>query len=154
MITKDESLEIMREQGKADALALQETAPTMTGTELNAADDRIPEFKAAVAMMNMLDRKAGLTDGFVCKSSAGRVVRLLQKYDSTVYTAEPEDLPAQWGFVWSDDPAKAKPFIALSTSPFMKGNCCTENEGTYRSKIDNNVFAPSAYPDGWEEVTV
>lgn len=150
MMTKDESLEIMKAQGKADALALQDKSSTMTGTELNAADDRIPEFKKAIEKMNMLDRKAGLTDGFVCKSSAGRVVRLLQKYDSTIYTAEPEDLPAQWGFVWSDDPAKAKPFIALSTSPYMKGNCCTENEIPYRSKIDNNVSAPSAYPDGWE----
>ena len=37
---------------------------------------------------------AGLTDGFVCKSSAGRVVRLLQPYDSNIYTGEPEELPA------------------------------------------------------------
>ena len=148
MITKNESLHIMREQGKADALALQENSPSMNGTELNAADDRIPEFKAAIATMNMLERPVG----FVCKSSAGRVVKLLQKYDSTIYTAEPEELPAQFGFVWSDDPAKAKPFIALSTSPYMKGNCCRENEGVYRSKIDNNVWAPSAYSQGWEEV--
>ena len=150
MMTKDESLAIMRAQGKADALALQENSPSMNGTELNAADDRIPEFKEAVKVMNMLKR----TIGFVCKSSVGRVVRLLQNYDSDVFTAEPEELPAQFGFVWSDDPAKAKPFIALSTSPYMKGNCCTENDKVYRSKVDNNVHAPSAWADGWEEVIV
>lgn len=150
MITKDDSLNIMREQGKADALALQEASSTMNGTELNAADNRIPEFKEAVKVMNMMKRHSGLKDGFVCKSSAGRVVRLIQNYDSDIFTAEPEELPAQYGFVWSDDPKKAKPFIALSTSPYMKGNCCTENDGTYRSKIDNNVHAPSAYPQGWE----
>ena len=90
--------------------------------------------------------------GFVCKSSAGRVVKLLQVYDSTVYTQEPEELPAQWGFVWSDDPTHAKPFVAISTSPYMKGNCCIEDDVIYRSTMDNNVHAPSAYPQGWEQV--
>lgn len=83
----------MYAQGRANALALQEKAPDMTGTELNAADSDIPGFKAAVANKNMLERKAG----FVCRSSAGRVVRLLQPYDSTIYTQVPEELPAQWG---------------------------------------------------------
>ena len=138
----------MKRSGKLAAISVQEKAADMTGTELNAEDMYIPDFKAAVANKNMLERKAG----FVCKSSAGRVVKLLQPYDSSIYTQEPEELPAQYGFVWSNDPAKAKPFIALSTSPYMKGNCCSENGGVYRSTIDNNVFAPSAYPQGWEKV--
>lgn len=148
MMTKDESLEIMRQHGKAVAIDLQNRSADMTGTELYAEDNLIPDFIAAKAKMNMLKRSVG----FVCKSSAGRVVRLIQNYDSDIFTAEPEELPAQYGFVWSDDPKKAKPFIALSTSPYMKGNCCTENDGTYRSKVDNNVHAPSAWADGWEVV--
>lgn len=143
---------VMFDEGRRQALALQERAPAMTGTELNAEEDKIPSFQAAVKQKNMLDRKAGQTDGFVCKSTAGRVVWLIQNYDSDIYTQEPEELPAQWGFVWSDDPAKAKPFIAMSTSPYMAGNCCTENGITYRSTIDNNVWAPSTYPAGWEVV--
>ena len=139
---------VMYEEGRRQALDLQSRSPEMTGTELNAEEDKIPSFQAAVAKQNMLDRQVG----FVCKSSSGRVVKLLQVYDSNVYTQEPEELPAQWGFVWSDDPEKAKPFIALSTSPYMTGNCCTENGITYRSTIDNNVWAPSAYPAGWEVV--
>ena len=140
----------MRKSGKAVAESLQTDAANMTGTELYAAEDYIPDFAAAVAKKNMLERKAGMTDGFVCRSSAGRVVRLIQNYDSDVYTQEPEDLPAQWGFVWSTDPEKALPFIAISTSPYMTGDCCTENDIVYRSTIDNNVWAPSAYPQGWE----
>lgn len=146
MTSKERVLQRERDRGRMAAQAVQEASPTMTGTELNAADDRIPRFAEAVKHKNMLDRPAG----FVCKSSAGRVVKLLQVYDSNVYTQEPEELPAQWGFAWSDDPAKAKAFIALSTSPYMTGNCCTENRTTYRSTIDNNVWAPSAYPAGWE----
>lgn len=152
MTSKERVLQRERERGRMAAQAVQEASPTMTGTELNAADDRIPRFAEAVKHKNMLDRKAGQEDGFVCLSSAGRVVRLIQNYDSTIFTGEPEELPAQYGFVWSDDPAKALPFVAISTSPYMKGNCCTENGNTYRSTIDNNVWAPSAYPAGWEVV--
>ncbi len=152
MTNKEYVLETMKRSGKLAAQSVQERSASMTGTELNAEDMYIPDFKAAVARMNMLERKAGLTDGFVCKSSAGRVVRLIQNYDSTIFTGEPEELPAQYGFVWSNDPAKAKPFIALATSPYMKGNCCSENDEVFRSKIDNNVHAPSAYQQGWEKV--
>lgn len=139
---------VMYEEGRRQALALQERSSGLTGTELNAEDSKIPYFRAAAAVMNMLDRPLG----FVCKSTAGRVVRLIQNYDSSVYTAEPEDLPAQWGFAWSTDPAKALPFIGLSTSPYNTGDCCAENGIIYRSTIDNNVWAPSAYPSGWEAV--
>lgn len=148
MTSKERVLKRERDRGRLAAQEVQDKSSDMTGTELNAVDDRIPQFKAAVAKMNMLERPVG----FVCKSSAGRVVKLLQPYDSTIFTAEPEELPAQYGFVWSNDPAKAKPFISLSTSPYMTGNCCTENEEIHRSTIDNNVWAPSAYPNGWEKV--
>lgn len=147
-MTQEERKSIMYAQGRANALKLQKEAPGMTGTALYAADKDIPTFSASVANSNMLERAAG----FVCLSPSGRVVRLVQPYDSTIYTQEPEDLPAQWGFAWSTDPAKALPFIALATSPYSKGDCCTENGKVWRSTIDNNVWSPAAYPQGWEEV--
>lgn len=147
MITsKERVLQRERQRGRAAAQEIQTNAPEMTGTELYAVDDRIPRFAAACAKLSMMERPVG----FVCKSTAGRVVRLLQPYDSTIYTQEPEELPAQWGFVWSTDPAKALPFVAMSTSPYNTGECCTEDGVAYRSVIDNNVWAPSAYPAGWE----
>lgn len=160
MTDKEFTLDTMRRYGKQRALDVQTESSTMTNTELNAQDDYIPDFKAAKEKMNMLDRHAGLKDGFVCKSSEGRVVRLIQNYDSNIFTGEPETLPAQWGFAWSQDPAKAKPFIALSTSPYMIGDCCSveivDDENTvikiYRSKIDNNVHSPLDYAAGWELV--
>ena len=147
-MTQEERKAIMYAQGRANALALQGKADGMSGTELYAAELDIPAFAAAVKNGNMLERAAG----FVCLSSAGRVVKLLQPYDSTVYTQEPEELPAQWGFKWSTDPTKALPFVAISTSPYGIGDCCTENGKTWRSTIANNVWSPSAYPQGWEEV--
>lgn len=153
MTSKERVLQRERDRGRMAAQAVQEASSIMTGTELNAADDRIPHFSEAVKHKNMLNRKAGQEDGFVCRSSAGRVVRLIQNYDSDIYTAEPEDLPAQWRMVWSTDPEKALPFIALSTSPYATGDCCTENDVVYRSIMDNNVWSPSLYPTGWEEVS-
>lgn len=141
-------LDAMRRQGRAIAAAVQSNADSMTGTDLNAEADYIPEFVSATAAKNMLERPIG----FVCKSSEGRVVRLLQNYDSSVFTGEPETLPAQWGFVWSDDPDHARPFVAIATSPYQKGNCCIENGTVFRSLIDNNVFAPSDYPAGWAKI--
>ena len=146
MTSKERVLQRERQRGYEAAKAVQNNAETMTGTELNAVDDRIPRFKAACEKMNMLDRPVG----FVCKSSAGRVVKLLQVYDSTIYSTEPEELPAQWGFKWSTDPAKALPFVAISTSPYNKGDCCTYDGQTWRSLIDANVWAPTDYPAGWE----
>ena len=145
---KELLLETLRRMGKTVAGAVQEKSADMTGTELNAESDYIPSFVAACAKMNMLERSVG----FVCKSSAGRVVKLLQNYDSTVYTQEPEELTAQWGFVWSQNPEHALPFVAISTSPYMKGDCCTWDDKVYRSTADNNVWSPTDYPDYWKVV--
>lgn len=148
MTSKERVLARERQRGFEAATALQANAENMTGTELYAAEDRIPAFAAACAKKNMTERPAG----FVCRSSAGRVAKLIQPYDSETYKQEPEELPAQWGFKWSTDPAKALPFIAISTSPYNTGECCSENGEVFRSKIDANVHAPSAYPQGWDKV--
>ena len=148
-MTKAEMLESVRTMARAYAGQVQAKAGTMRGTELYAEKTYIPEFAAAREAKNMLERAAG----FVCRSSAGRIVRLLQPYDSSVYTGEPEELPAQWGFKWSTEPGDALPFVAMSTSPYGVGDCCTEGGKTWRSRIANNVWSPSAYPAGWEEVT-
>lgn len=147
-MTQEDRKKAMYNQGRADAQALQAEADSLTGTQLNEETGKIPDFQAAVKNANMLTRLAG----FACKSTAGRVVKLLQPYDSDIYTGEPEELPAQWGFVWSQDPAHARPFVAISTSPYNKGDCCTEDGAVYRSTMDGNVWAPSAYPQGWEAV--
>lgn len=150
---KELVLQAMREYGLRKAAELQEASASMTGTELYAAEDYIPDFAAACAQKNMLERPAG----FVCRSTAGRVVKLLQPYDSTTYTEEPEALPAQWGFVWSTDPDKALPFVALADSPYNTGDCCTypaedETLHVYRSGQDGNVWPPRTVNVKWSDL--
>lgn len=151
--SKEIVLQVHRDMGLQAAQKLQEKAGSMTGTELYAAEDNIPDFAAAVAAKNMLERSAG----FVCRSTAGRVVKLLQPYDSTIYTDEPENLPAQWGFVWSTDPDKALPFVELATSPYNTGDCCTypaedETLHVYRSGQDGNVWPPRTVNVKWTDL--
>lgn len=145
MNNKEFVLETMRQSGKAAAQALQAAAPSMTGTEINAQDMYLPDFDAA---RQYRDYPAG----YVCRSPAGRAVKLLQPYDSEVYPAPPEELPAQWGFYWSTDPKKALPFISLSTSPYNNGDCCTHNGHVWRSGMDGNVWAPGTTGSKWEDL--
>ena len=147
-MNKNFYLEAMKAQGLADATDLQSRSAEMDGTALYAEKQVIPDFQAAKAAKNMLERSIG----FVCRSTAGRVVKLLQVYDSNTYPAEPEELPAQWGFRWSQNPADALPFVEMATSPYMIGDCCLNNAGEpKRSTIDNNVWSPDTNPEYWED---
>lgn len=148
MTERELVLDTLRRSGKLIAQALQDRAGSMTGTEIIAEEDYLPSFDAAVKKQNMKDRKVG----FVCVSAAGRAVKLVQPYDSTIYTQQPEELPAQWGFYWSTDPKKAKPFIALSTSPYNTGDCCTHEGRVWRSGQDGNVWAPGTTGVKWEDL--
>ena len=48
----------MRDTGLSQAQRIQAEAPDMSGTELYAEEQYVPDFKAAVALHNMLERKA------------------------------------------------------------------------------------------------
>lgn len=148
MTSKERVLERERQRGRLAAQEVQNSADSMTGTELYAVDDRIPSFAAAVAAKNMLERPVG----FTCKTTAGRVVRLIQPYDSVTYPQEPEELPAQWGFKWSTDPKKALPFVAISTSPYNTDECCTFDGHVWQSGQDGNVWAPGTVGVKWTDL--
>ena len=148
MKNRDLVLDAMRRMGKAIAKELQEDAQTMSGTELYAEEDYIPSFTLACAKANMLDRPLG----FLCRTPEGRIVKLLQNYNSETYPEVPEELPAQWGFFWSTDPAKALPFLSISTSPYNSGDCCTYKGRVWRSGQDSNVWAPGTTGVKWDDL--
>lgn len=138
----------MRAKGAADAADFQQRSAEMDGTAMYAEEEKIPDFQAAKAVKNMLERPIG----FICRSTAGRVVKLLQPYDSNTYPQEPEELEAQWGFKWSTDPTKALPFIQKSTSTYGIGECCTAIEHVWSSKIDDNNWSPETNPEYWNDL--
>lgn len=139
---------IMYEEGRRQALDLQARSGTMTGTEIIAEESKIPAFDHAK------DYSAWPVGAPV--ADEGQVWTLLQPHNAANYTGRPSTLRALWGLAHTTDPAKAKPFVAPygTSGLYMTGECCTENGGIHRSKVDNNPYAPSEYPDNWEEVAV
>lgn len=147
MNNRDFILDCMQKLGVNLARDLQNRAPDMTGTEIYEEENYVPDFNPQKQYLNY-------QAGFICKSPSGRIVKLIQPYDSQIYSQDPEELSAQWGFYWSTNPDKALPFISLATSPYNEGDCCIEDNIIWRSLMNNNVFSPSNYPEGWEQVGV
>lgn len=129
----------------------EEKAPEMTADEIYNAPIW-PDFDPTIHQY--LDKPVG----YVCQSPLGNMVKLIQPYDSTIYSQAPEDLPAQWGFYWAKEPKNARPFLSVSTSPYMKDEVCafldeeTNVWNVWKSTIDNNVWSPADYPQGWENL--
>ena len=140
--------EIMYQEGRRQALDLQERAPTMTGTQIIDEETKIPAFDPA---KDYTAWAAGypVTD-------EGQVWTLIQPHNAAHYPGRPSSLRALWGLAHTTDPAKAKPWVAPYgiSGLYMAGECCTENGSTYRSTQDNNQYAPSEYPAWWEVVAV
>lgn len=141
MMTKNESLEIMRNQGKVDALDLRERAPSLTGTEIIAEENKIPNFdntkdytKCAVGIPVIDD---------------GQVWILIQPYNAAHHPQKPAELRAHWGLVHTKDPYKAKPWVASygTSGLYMIDEVCIypnkeDIDHVYRNKQDNNQYPP------------
>ena len=147
MITGKEALDIMYQEGRRQALDLQSRSGAMAGTEIIAEEQKIPAFDP------QKDYSAWPVGAPV--SDEGQVWTLLQPHNAAHYAGRPSALRALWGLSHTTDPAKAKPFVAPygTSGLYMAGECCTENGSTYRSKQDNNPYAPGEYPLWWEEET-
>lgn len=149
MESKEYVLNKMKEVGLNSAVEFQKQAPELDGTQIIDRENSIPDFNPDVHQY--LNWAKG-----ECVRDNGQVWQLLQPYDSSVYKDRPENLRAQWSLCHTKDPAKAKPYVAPmgQSGMYMKDECCTENGKVYKSKIDNNVWEPTGYPAGWEEVII
>lgn len=145
MTDKEYVLTTMRRYGRLAAEDLQARAPEMTGTEIIAEEEFIPDFDSTRQYLNY-------PAGYLCRSEIGNVVKLIQPYDSITYPQQPEKLESQWGFYWSTDPKKAKPFVSKATSPFNTGDCCVYEGHVWRSGQDGNTWAPGTLNIKWEDL--
>lgn len=66
----------------------------------------------------------------------------------------PTDAPSLFAKVLVDPTGETIPDWEQpdSTNPYMTGDKVTFEGKVYASLIDNNVWSPSAYPQGWQEV--
>lgn len=72
-------------------------------------------------------------------------------------TWNPEEAPSLWVKVINEDPSGDIPVWEQPSSenPYMKGDKVhfpTIDDAVYESLIDNNVWSPEVYPNGWKEI--
>lgn len=127
-------LNAMASQGRSDAEEFQKIVSTLSYDEIIANEYRIP----------MYNPDALYSVGFLCKTSAGNIVRLLEEYDAE---GEPEENPAHWYFYWTKDPEQATPYVATS---YNTDECCIYENAVWKSKIDNNTTVPNE--QGWDVI--
>ena len=83
----------------------------------------------------------------------GVVYKLWQQHDATSQPGwTPDQAVSLWDVCHTTDPAMAGPYVAPQGTRglYQKGECCTYQEQIYVSLIDDNSWAPDAYPEGWE----
>lgn len=144
---KELILNVMRAQGASDAIDLRSRAAGMDGTAIIAEESKAPQWDSSK------DYSLWPAGAPVCYDS--QVYKLLQPHNASNYPdSNPANAPALWSITHTTDPAMAKPYMAPNgtSGMYMTGECCTENGVTYRSTIDNNVWPPADYPQGWEAV--
>lgn len=152
-MTYEENLNIIRQQGKVDALALRRASPDMTGTELIDEERKIPPFDPKKDYSSW-PVGAPVTD-------EGQVWPLLIPHNAASYVGRPATLRAMWGLAHTKDPKKAKPWVASYgvSGLYRLGECCTYpyTDGTihvFRNLYDNNEFPPLTLnvEDRWEDL--
>lgn len=66
---------------------------------------------------------------------------------------EPENSPALWKLIGINENGVAEWSQPISAADaYMKGDECMYKSVHKRSTIDNNVWSPEEYPEGWEDV--
>lgn len=141
-------LDVMRDQGRRDALDLRGRAKDMNGTAIIAEEVKAPPFDPTKDYTGW-PAGAPVTD-------EGQVWTLIQPHNAANYGGRPSTLRALWGLCHTKDPERAKPWVdAFGTSGmYMTGDCYKAADGTvFRAKSDNLVHDAVALPDSWEAVS-
>ena len=144
------AVEELKKRGAEDAAALAARAVSgdADGTELIAGEGSIPTWRQR--------DYSSVSVGTPYKWQ-GQVYKLWQQHDaSQAGNWSPDKAVSLWDICHTTDPNKAKEYQVPQGSRglYQKGECCLYGGQTYRSVIDSNSWAPDAYPQGWEVVSL
>ena len=147
MTSKDRVLQRERDRGRAAALNLAGRASGMTGTAIIAEQGHIPAWRDD-AVYTATHVGYPVQDG-------DQVYTIIQPHTPAHNPGfRPADLPAIYSIKHTTDPKRAKPYMAPNgtSGAYMKDDCAVDGGRVYRSTIDNNVWKPSDYPTGWDDL--
>ena len=65
---------------------------------------------------------------------------------------DPDHAPALWEDIQYRAGCRIIPAVITVTTAFAEGECGWWGDVLYRSKLDNHVYTPEQYPEGWEKV--
>ena len=150
MDNKDLILTAMHTAGAADAsvIAAKSVSGEADGTALIAAEEQIPTWR----QRDYTDVPIGTPYKY-----GDQVYKLWQAHDATNQPDwTPDKAVSLWDICHTTDPAKAKPYVTPqgTRGMYQIGDVCTEGGKLYRSTMENNVWEPSAYPQGWKEIDI
>lgn len=150
MDNRDFVMAAMHTAGVADAsaIAAKSVSGEADGTALIAAEEQIPTWR----QRNYTDVPIGTPYKY-----GDQVYKLWQAHDATNQPDwTPDKAVSLWDICHTTDPAKAKPYVTPqgTRGMYQTGDVCTEGGKLYRSTMENNVWEPSAYPQGWEEIDI
>lgn len=147
MTSKERVLSREQARGRADALDLAARASAMDGTDIIAEEDHIPPWREdAVYTADMVGWP--VADG-------GQVYIILQPHTPANNPgSRPADLPAIYSRKNTQDPKRAKPWLAPNgiSGRYLIGDCAVDAGHVWRSKINDIATKPSEYPEGWEDL--
>lgn len=144
MITN--TLEQIKQMARDQALYLRKRAPEMTGTEIIAEEEYIPEWNNERDYTNVV---IGAPVQY-----EGQVYTLLQPHNASYYpNTTPVTLPALWRVKHTTDPLKAKPWVKpTSTSDmYLKDECMIFEDKVYKCLRDT-IYSPVEYNANWEHI--
>ena len=127
--------------------------PPDTRSDVDKLIDLIPEPSAEVLdIVESWEPDRKYTRGHYLKDN-GKLYKVLQGHQSQS-DWEPDKSPSLYAPLLTDPSGAVLPWVQPeSTNPYMKGDRVLWTDGkTYESLIDNNVWSPKAYPQGWKEV--
>ena len=150
MDNKDFIMTAMHTAGAADAsaIAAKSVSGEADGTVLIAAEEQIPTWR----QRDYTDVPIGTPYKY-----ADQVYKLWQAHDATNQPDwSPDKAVSLWDICHTADPTKAKPYVAPqgTRGMYQIGDVCTEGGKLYRSTMENNVWEPSAYPQGWKTIDI
>ena len=151
MTSKERVLQRERDRGRLAALDLANRAGVMTPTEIIAEETKVPMFKWGTDYSNCaVGAPIGeLVDGEL------QIFTMITPVNTAHYPGiTPNTERSLFSLCHTKDPKRAKAWVApLGISGlYMVDECCTDAGRVWRSKVNDNAYAPSAYPQNWEDL--
>lgn len=165
--TEEEKQDLQYQQEAEQAAAsIKSMESRMMKTLLTGGD--IAEVQSAyqISLMSLSDGAAiKIADYFPDWSGEGHQYSVGDRveYDGELYKViqahtsqadwDPKSAPSLFAKVLTSQTGEPLPWVQPdSTNPYMRGDQVTWKGKVYESMIDNNVWSPTDYPDGWKEI--